>query len=176
MILPSCLRSCLLFYSCACDIHPLREDEYHSERSTSFLERCTSKQWLRYTSLEMKYSSLKMKYSSLSDIHPLWEYEYHMHRSTNSKYSFTGGSSCDIRHIGPLGQHLVFDSVLSQRTNMANITLRSSCKRVLNIIYSFTGRIRVWHSPYSPLGQHRRRRRGAVPAENMGNVTQGSYL
>ena len=134
MILPSCLRSCLLLYSCACDIHPLREDEYHSERSTSFLERCTSKQWLRYTSLEMKYSSLKMKYSSLSDIHPRWDYEYDMHRSTNSKYSFTGGSSCDICHIGPLGQHLVFDSVLSQRTNMANITLRSSCKRVYNII------------------------------------------
>ena len=31
-------------YSCACDIHPLREDKYHSERSTSFLERSTSKQ------------------------------------------------------------------------------------------------------------------------------------
>ena len=65
------------------------------------------------------------------------------------KYSFTGGSECDICRIGPLGQHRVEDEVLSQRTNMANITQRSFCKRVLRIctpvhvIFIFSERMNI---------------------------------
>ena len=35
------------------------------------------------------------------------------------------GSLCDIHHIVPLGEHLVFHSWLSQRNNKVNVTLRS---------------------------------------------------